>query len=533
KLLEIRQEIPNVKRVIYWDEKILYGYDDPWLISFSAVEKQGNEHRQKQGDTFLDLVAQGTGDDVAILSYTSGTTSLPKGAVILQRNLIYGALHPAQIAPVTPGDDYVSFSPLAWITEQVLGLTRHVIDGMVVNFPEKAETVQQDIREIAPIMLLFPSRLWESLVSQVQANMADSHWSNRLLYNWFLRIGYRIADVEDKGEQPGPLWQFARWLGEFALFAPLRDKLGLSRIRYAYTSGASLSPDVLRFFRAINVELYQLYGSTECAGHTLHYPGDVRLGTVGRPMPTVGVRISDEGEIQINSRSMFAGYYKKPEKTAEAFTEDHWFQTGDAGYIDDQGHLIYLDRMKDMIELSTGDKFSPQYIEGRLKFSPYIQDVMAVGGFDMPYVSVLVTLNFDNTARWAEKRGVAFTTLADLSQRPEIANLIRQDVERINKALPENGRIRRFVVLPRTFDPDEEELTRTRKLRRGYMEQKYGDVLGAIYEGKTSFRMRAEVRYRDGRVGYTETDVQIQDMGNREDLPVVQARTEEPVSEAS
>ncbi len=510
--LEIRERVPSVKHVIYWDEESLWGYDDSWLMAYSQVEALGREYADNNPGQFEAMVNEGDGEDLAIFSYTSGTTSLPKGAMVRHRNLLYGAKHAAAIADLNENDDYVSFSPLAWITEQALGLSRHVLDAIVVNFPETAETVRQDIREVAPVMLLFPSRLWESLVSQVQANMADAHWSNKLLYRTFLRIGYKLADYEEKGEKPPFHWNILRWLGEFALFAPLRDKLGLSRIRYAYTSGSSLSPDVLRFFRALHVELYQLYGSTEGQGHTLHYPGDVRFGTVGKPLPTVDVRIGEDNELQIRSRSVFAGYYKSEEKTQEAFTEDGFFKTGDAGYIDDTGHVIYLDRMKDMIRLSGGDSFSPQYIEGRLKFSPYIQDVMAVGSFDMPFVSALATLNFENAARWAEKRGIAFTTLADLSQKEQIADLIMQDVERTNATLPPPGRIKRFVILPRTFDPDEEELTRTRKLRRGYMEQKYGEILNAIYGGDASVMVRAEVRYRDGRVGHTETECLVRDV---------------------
>lgn len=520
-VLEIREKIPNIKKVVYWDEQSLQGYSDPLLMSFTEVEALGREYAQSHPNVFEEMIFQGNGEDIAILSYTSGTTSLPKGAMIRHRNLMYGALHASQIAPISHLDDYVSFSPLAWITEQSLGLTRHVVDGMVVNFPEKAETVQNDIREIAPVVLLFPSRLWESLVSLVQARMVDAPWSNRLLYRYFLGVGYRVADAENEGRELDPLLRFQRWVGEIALFAALRDKLGLSRLRFGYTSGASLSPDVLRFFRAINVDLYQLYGSTECQGHTAHYPDDVRLGTVGRPLPTVHVQIADDGEIWVKSRSTFAGYYKKEEKTAEALTSEGYFRTGDAGYINDAGHLIYLDRMKDMIQLANGESFSPQYIEGRLKFSPYIQDVMAVGGFDMPYVSVLITLNFDNVARWAEKQGISFTTLADLSQRTEVANLLMEDVSRVNHDMPEAGHIRRFVVLPRVFDPDEEELTRTRKLRRGYMEKKYGDVLDAIYSSLTTMTMRAEVRYRDGRVGHTETEVKIITVGDPTTLPTV------------
>lgn len=526
--LEIREKIPNIKRVIYWDEKSLRGYNDEWLISYSTVKALGREYAKAHPGVYEELVAQGKPDDLAILSYTSGTTSLPKGAMILHRNLIYGSRHSATLMPVYQNDDYVSFSPLAWITEQSLGLTYHLMDGTVVNFPEKAETVQHDIREIAPVTLLFPSRLWESLVSLVQARIADSHWVNRWIYKRFLPIGYKVAELEEEGKRPDPVLKILHFIGELALFAPLRDKLGLSRIRYAYTSGAALSPDVLRFFRAIDVDLHQIYGSTECQTHTIHYLGDVRMGTVGKAPPTVDVKVADDGEIMVKSRSVFAGYYKDDEKTKKALTPDGWFKTGDAGYVDEQGHLIYLDRVADLITLASGEHFSPQYIEGRLKFSPYVYDTMAVGGFDMPYVSALITLDFENVARWAEKRGISFTTMVDLSQRDEIANLIMEDVDRTNKTLPPPGRIRRFVILPRAFDPDEEELTRTRKLRRRFMEQKYGDILNAIYSGQPLLHVHSEVRYRDGRTGHTDTEVRVRDVGDTKDLPVIKLGDEAP-----
>lgn len=519
KLLDILDEIPSVKKIIYWDEKGLVSYNVPILMSFEAVEALGREHPNGP-ERYEELVKQGSSEDTAILSYTSGTTSRPKGAMISHANLYYGSQHAHSIMPVDMGDDYVSFSPLAWITEQSLGLATHIINATVVNFPEQPDTVQEDIREIAPVSMLFPSRLWESLVSQVQARMNDSDIINRTLYKIFMPAGFKRAELEEKGQEPGLLLKFLNWLGELAVFAPLRDKLGLTRIRYAYTSGASISPQVIRFFRAINVDLYQLYGSTECQGHTVHYPGDVKAGTVGKPFPTVQVKVDDDGQIMVKSRAVFKGYYKDDDKTEEAL-EDGWFQTGDAGYFDENGHLIYLDRARDLIELASGERFSPQYIEVRLKYSPYIHDVMAVGGQDMPYVSALMTIDFENVARWAEKRGIQFTTMVDLSQKDVVADLVKEEITAVNQPLQPPAQIRRFVIMPRSFDADEAELTRTRKLRRRFMEQKYGDVLTAIYSGQPSITMTSEVRYRDGRVGQTEAEVYVRTIGDPADLPVV------------
>jgi long-chain acyl-CoA synthetase len=281
------------------------------------------------------------------------------------------------------------------------------------------------------------------------------------------------------------------------------------RLRTALTTGAALSPDFIRFFRAIGVQLKNLYGSTEAQTHTMHYAGNIKLASVGTPPPGVEVLIADNNEIWVRSRSVFKGYYKSPEKTAEAIDADGWFHTGDAGYIDEDNHLYYLDRVRDMIELANGELFSPQYIEIRLKFSQYIQDVMAVGGFDMSFVSAIIIIDFDNVARWAEKNRIAFTTFVDLSQRPEVYALIKQDVERVNETLPPPARVKKFVILHKTFDADEAELTRTRKLKRRVLEQKYGEMLDAMYSDRESVTVRAEVKYRDGRTGVVETAVTV------------------------
>ncbi|RME47583.1 MAG: long-chain fatty acid--CoA ligase, partial [Caldilineae bacterium] len=332
----------------------------------------------------------------------------------------------------------------------------------------------------------------------------------RWLYRKFLPIGYKVGELKFNN-QPIPLGlRLLYALGQFAVFAPLRDKLGLTRVRSAYTAGGTLSPDVLRFFRALGVNLKQIYGSTEVSGGaTAHRNDDVKFETVGKPLPGVELKISDEGEILIKGGGIFQGYYKNPEATAKAVV-DGWFHTGDAGYIDEDGHLICLGRMKELIELAGGEKYPPYFIEGSLKFSPYIREVMTVGGKQRPFVSALIAIDFDNVGRWAEKHGIAYTTYVDLSQKPEVYNLIRQDVERVNKTLPPAARVKRFVNMHKEFDPDEAELTRTRKLRRGYLEEKYHDMIDAIYRGEEHVVVRATIRYQDGREGVLETPVTIQ-----------------------
>ncbi|MBI4788295.1 MAG: AMP-binding protein [Chloroflexi bacterium] len=508
KLLEIRAQLPNVRKLIYWDEKGLWNVGDPWLQSFQATEQLGRELEAHEPACFEARLAQGKGDDLAIFCYTSGTTGLPKGAMISHSNLIAGCLMYDQVDKRRASDEYLSFLPPAWITENILGLTVHVVYGMIINFPEEPETVQENLREIAPHALLFSSRIWEGLVSTVQVKITETSAINRLLYRMFMPVGYRVADLRfGKGHVP-PWWRVLNVLGEVAVFAALRDKLGLSRVRSAYSAGAALSPDVVRFFRAIGVNIKNLFGSTEAQIHTLHVGDDVKFETVGVAPPGIEIRIAEDGEILVKGPSVFSGYYKNPEATAKAL-KDGWFHTGDAGYLREDKHLIYLDRVKDLLELATGDKFSPQYIEGRLKFSPYVKDVMAIGGQQRPYVTAIVNIDFANVGRWAEKKRIAFTTFVDLAQKPEVYDLIRQDVVRVNQTLPPPARVRKFVLLHKEFDPDDAELTRTRKLRRNVVEDRYREMIETMYADGTEVRVRAAVKYRDGRAGIIETAVRV------------------------
>ncbi len=509
KALEIRDKIPGIRKVIYWDAQGLWNYDDPWLMSFEDIEALGREYAKSHPGLFEKMVAETDRYDVILLSMTSGTTSLPKLAMVTNWRLVFGyEAGLVDFIPISASDNWLSFSPMAWLTEQAFGFTPFLMYGFIVNFPEGTDTVQTDIREVAPAGLLFPSRAWENLARTMQIRIDDSSWLNRLLYKMFMPVAYKVADMEDARQSIPPHLRLARWLGEAAVFQPLRDKIGLTRARNSLTAGAALSPDVIRFFRAVGVELRQLYASTESLG-TMHTPGDVKLASVGVIMPGVEIKIAEDQEILIRTEAMFSGYYGDADKTAESLDEEGWYHTGDAGYIDPDGHLIYLDRVTDMIELANGETFSPQYIEGRLKFSPYIQDVMAVGGFDMHFVTTIININFDNVARWAEKNRIAFTTFVDLSQKPEVYDLIKSEIVRVNETLPPPARVKKFVILHKTFDADEAELTRTRKLRRRALEQKYGQMLDAMYGNLENVTVSAEVKYRDGRMGVVETAVRV------------------------
>ena len=421
--------------------------------------------------------------------------------------------------PLAEGDNHISLLPLGWIAEHAWGVAPHCVHGMVMNFPESPETVRADVREIAPQRVLYNSRLWDGLLGTVQVRMAESSWVNRKLYDIFLPIGRRLADRKLAGEAVSPGLRLAYRIGDWCLFHPLRDKLGFTKLRAGYTAGGSLSPDAMRFFHALGINLKQIYGLTEVTGSgTIHWDGDIKFASVGRPGGGVLVRTAEDGEIQIGGPTVFQGYYNNPEATAEAVVEEdgeRWFRTGDAGHIDEDGHLIYLDRLKDMITLANGERYAPQFIEGRLKFSPYILDVMAVGGPAQAYVTALIIINFDNVSSWAERQGIAFTTFADLAQKAEVSELVRQAVEEVNTDLPLTSRVERFVLMHKEFDADESEMTRSRKLRRDVLYERYAEMIEMMYAGQERIQVQTPVRYQDGSEGLIETELLIVDSKER------------------
>jgi len=513
KFLEIKTDLPGIRKIIYWDPKGMYQYDDPMLMSFEKLQQLGGDYERDHPGLFERGIEKGRGQDPAIFCYTSATTgTYPKGAVLtydyfrssLDRGGIYDGM--------TMNDQYVSFAPGAWITEQGLGIGWWLRSAMKVNFPEAPETVQEDIREIGATFLLFGSRQWESLHSMVQMKITDTWAPKRWLYRLCMPVGYKVAELRLKEwRRPSPLLRLLYTICNLIIFRPIRNYLGLMKLRLGITAGTILSPEIFTWFYAIGVPIKDMYGLTEALYVTSVPTDKIKLGTSGKALPSVRLKISEEGELLIKAENMCRGYHDNPEATKKAFDEEGWFHTGDAAVIDDDGYLIILDRVKDMMLLKDGTKYSPTYIENSLKFSPYIKDAQALGtGKD--FVSVIITIDFDNVGRWAEKNKVPYTTFVNLSQRPEVYELIKKDVERINSHLPENVKLKRFALLHKEFDPDEGELTRTRKLRRWFLEDKYKDLVEAIYRGKTKITTEAEVRYRDGRTGKISTDIHIRDL---------------------
>lgn len=508
KFLEIKDELPLLEKVIYWDPKGLRNYDDPILISFNEVIKLGREYEETHPGLFERNVEKGKGDDIAFIYYTSGTTGLPKGALLTHRALITTARGFISRYPLSESDDLISNFPAAWVGDSFFATIPHLLTGTRLNFPEEPETIAEDTREVGPNFVIYGPRQWESLVSEIQIKMIDAHPLKRFTYNLFLPVGHKIADISFQGKTPNLFWRILHGLAYLVLFRPLKDSLGLSKVRFAVTGSSVLSLDTFRLIHAIGIELRQNYASTEAGFISSHGKGEIKFESVGQPALGTEVRITDAGELLVRSDCMYSGYHKDPEKTRVSLI-DGWCHTGDAVHIDETGHLIFLDRLEHMRELSSGIKYAPQYIEGRLRFSPYIKDAMVVGGRDKEFVSAIINIDFAMVGKWAERNGIPYTTFVDLSQKKEVADLVQKDLVRVNGYLPEPTRVRKFVLMHKEFDPDEAELTRTRKLRRDFMEQRYKELIDTLYEGGQEINVKAAVTYRDGRKGMVTTSIKV------------------------
>jgi long-chain acyl-CoA synthetase len=508
KFMEIKNQLPALQKIIYWDPKGLKNYDDPVLISFNDVVKMGIEYKKDHPDLFQQNLQAGDGDDIAFIYYTSGTTGLPKGARLTHRALINTAEGFVARYPIREDDNLISNFPAAWVGDSFFATIPHLLTGAVLNFPEEPETIAEDTRETGPNFVIYGPRQWESLVSEIQVKIIDTHPIKRFVYHLFLPVGHKIADIKFGGKEPGLFWRMAYLPAYYLLFRPLKDKLGLSNVRFAVTGSSVLSLDTFRLIHAIGIELRQNYASTEAGLISSHGKGEIDFASVGRPAVNTEVRVMNSGELYVRGNSMFSGYHHDPKKTDEVLVEG-WLHTGDAVNINEQGHLIFLDRMDHMGELRTGIKYAPQYIEGRLRFSPYIKDAMVIGGKEDDYVSAIINIDFTMVGKWAEKNHIPYTTFVDLSQKNEIAELVQKDLLRVNSYLPEAARVKRFVLMHKEFDPDEAELTRTRKIRREFMETRYSELISAIYGGKDDVQVVATVTYRDGRKGTVTTSIKI------------------------
>jgi long-chain acyl-CoA synthetase len=500
KLVELERagRLPSVEHVVFYDPRGLERYEHPFLIEFSRVEERGRAHGGEHPGWWEEQVDLGRPDDVAILCTTSGTTAKPKLAMLSHRNLLSMGSSLMSIDPIDADDEFLSFLPLAWIGEQMIAMACALQAGFALNFPESAATQQADLREIGPRVMFSPPRIWESLLSQVQVRVGDAGWAKRRAFEWGIGVGRRYATSRLRGGKSSAGLSALKLLAEFVALRPVREQLGLTRIRRAYTGGAPLGPDVFEFFHAIGVNLKQIYGQTEICGiAVIHRDADVKFNTVGTGIPGTEVRIAEDGEIQLRSPAVFQGYDRNDEATVEAL-HDGWLHTGDAGFIDEDGHLVVIDRAKDVLQAPDGTRFSPAFIENKLKFSPNVMEAVSFGGGDRPYVAAMICIDADNVGSWAERERVGYTTYTDLAQKPEVYDLIAEHVARANQDLPDGARVRRFVLLHKQLDADDEEMTRTRKVRRGLVGRRYGDIIEALYADVDEVTIRSVITYQDG-----------------------------------
>jgi long-chain acyl-CoA synthetase len=508
KALAIKARCPKLEWIIWDDPKGMRSYQDPALIRFTEVQRLGRELAEREAGRFEALVDQGRGEDICLLFYTSGTTARPKGALLTHTNMLKMGQNLMRVDPCLESDDFVSFLPMAWIGEQMMSISCGLMAGFTLNFPEEPETVLANLREIAPHAVFSSARFYEQMVRTVQVKYLDASRVKRKVYERALDIGYRLADFK-LARRPAPVpWRVLGLLADQAVHKKLRDHLGLARIRNAYSGGSALGPDYYRFFHAIGVNLKQIYGQTEIAGiSVVHRSDDIKFDTVGMPIPETEVRITPEGEIISRSPSVFKGYYKDPEATAKAL-RDGWLYSGDTGFIDPDGHLVFFDRTKDVFILSDGSRFSPMFLESRLKFSPYIKDAWVLG-HQRPFAAAVICIDSSVVGKWAEDNHVAYTSYQELSQDRRVSTLVQGEIRKANTQLPAAARVRRFLNLHKEFDADDEELTRTRKLRRAFLEDRYHDLVEAIYSGAERVGVGTTVTYEDGRVAEVKADLTI------------------------
>ena len=512
KVLSLKERLPLLKLVIYDDPRGLGDYDEPILKSFGEVEEAGRKFGSAHPGFVEAAVDAGKPSDLCLFSYTSGTTSRPKGVMLSHVNLLSAAEALSKADDIRAGDDFLAYLPMAWIGNSLFAIALHMWMGFTCNYPEKPETLVRDLRELGPTIALAPPRFWENTLTAILVRATDASRLKRQLFNLFRNIAERAETRRGAGDKVPVALRLGLALGEMLIYGPLRDQLGLRRARWVYTGGAPLGADTFRFFRAVGVNLKQVYGATELAGLcSVQADGEVDPDTVGRAFTGTELRIGENGEVQVRSQSVFQGYYKQDEATQAAMTPDGWLRTGDAGFIDRRGQLVIIDRARDVGKLADGTAYAPQFIENKLKFSPYIGEVVAFGDA-RPFVAAIVAIDPTTVGNWAERQNLAYTSFQDLCARPEVAGLIRNEIRKCNAMLPEAVQIRRFLVLNKEFDADDDEITRTRKIRRGFVGEKYAIVVDALYAGLSEVELATEITYEDGRKAMLRSTLAIADV---------------------
>jgi long-chain acyl-CoA synthetase len=535
KVISIADRLPRLHTVFYEEERGLAGYDHTNLYSFQQVQELGRRELAENAGAagwWLDEIAKGQGADVSVMLYTSGTTGRPKGVMLTHENIVVSAQNGNKFDNFTPDDTLLAYLPMAWVGDHIFSYGQAFAGAMCVHCPESPETIIEDRREIAPTYFFAPPRVYENLLTQIMVRMEDAGRLKKAMFDYFLKVARRSGEKILDGKPVGTKDRLLYRLGNICVFAPLRNRMGFSRIRVAYTAGEAIGPELFRFYRALGVNLKQLYGQTEASVYiTLQPDGEVYPDTVGKPGPDVEIAIADSGEVLYRSPGVFLKYYKNDEATRETKTPDGWVHTGDAGFLDQHGHLKIIDRAKDVGRLNGGDLFAPKYLENKMKFYPEVREAVAFGqGRD--YVTMLVNIDPVSVGSWAERNNVAYGSYQELAAHPQVYDMVLKRLDAVNRSLAEEpqmaaSQIHRFLILHKELDADDGEMTRTQKVRRSTVAERYATLIEALYDGSTHCHIATEVTFEDGRRGVVEGDLRIVD------VPTYPVRAAEPLREAA
>jgi long-chain acyl-CoA synthetase len=517
KLMEIKGQCPHLERILYDDSRGMRHYTQTFLQGLDELTAMGRLHDVNHPNFIPGEVGKGSTEDVAVMLYTSGTTGKPKGVCQTHANFISAANSGIGFDHLTDREDILSYLPMAWVGDHLFSYAQALVAGFTINCPEAGDTVMTDLREIGPTYYFAPPRVFENLLTTVMIRMEDASAIKRAIFHYFMSVAKRSgSDILDGKTTVSSTDRLLYSVGNFLVYGPLKNVLGMSRIRVAYTAGAAIGPDLFRFFRSIGVNLKQLYGSTEtCAAVCLQPDREIKFDSVGKPAPGVEVKIADNGEVLVRGKMLLKEYYKRPDATAESIDAEGYFHTGDAGFFDDDGHLKIIDRAKDVGKLAGGAMFAPNYLENKLKFFQHIKEAVCFG-HDKDMVCAFINIDMGAVGNWAERRGIAYSGYTDLSTNPQVTGLIKECVEQVNAELSHDAmvadtQIHRFLILHKELDPDDDELTRTRKVRRGFVAEKYGVLIEALYSGKASQFIETQVKFEDGRTGKVSADLVITD----------------------
>ena len=504
----------QVEKIIVWDSRGMSHYYDEYdyMVRFEEVLEVGQK-KEAENRNYLKKRAENIdSSQVAMMLTTSGTTAKPKLSMLSHSNLIFASQSYGKMAEMQAADELMSIAPLAWIGEQSFTVTRFLTLGARYNFPEETETVRRDLLELQPFYFGGTPAVWELLISTIQAAIDNADFVKRFFYHKALQSALKHVEADLTGISAGVLNKISYPLMDFLVLRPLKNRMGLGRVKTAVTGGGAISPEVFKYFKALGLDLRQVYGQSECSGiATTHWKNDVRPETVGVPIPNVEVKVAEDGEILVKGQNVHQGSYKRPEASAEALNEEGFLKTGDAGYFDKDGHLYVFDRSKDMMTIDDGTRFAPQDSETRLKFSAYIREAMVIGN-EKPYVTAIVSIDLENVGNWSKKRGLSYTTVQDLSQRKEVYDLIAGEIKAICARFDENIRIKRFAILIKELHADDGELTRTRKVRRAFVNERYQNLIDDLYHEKDEHQLNIEITYEDGRVSKFQGNVAIKEV---------------------